>query len=70
MIPNTLDTVMPATKLGYGNGDPRNLVDSIISLHEGNSEHIVIIANTPIQWTETTVAPKAQTVSFTWVPAK
>lgn len=70
MIPNTLDTMMPATKLGYGNGDPKNLVDSIVSLHEGDTEHIVIIANNPIQWTDTSVDPKAQIVSFTWLLSK
>lgn len=70
VIPGALDEANPATKVSYGRGNPKNLVDSAVSLPEGNTLHLLIIANTPIQWTATLVDPKAQTVSFTWVRTK
>ncbi|KLU62366.1 hypothetical protein CEB3_c12270 [Peptococcaceae bacterium CEB3] len=70
VIPGALDDADPATKVGYGLGNPKNVVDSVVSLPQGNTLHLLIIANTPIQWTATSVDPKAQTVSFTWVRTK
>lgn len=67
VIPDTIDTKIPATKVGYGQGNPENLVESVVSLQKENTLHLIIIANKPIQWVRTSTDKDNQTVTFTWL---
>ena len=65
-IPNTIDTNMTATRVGYGQGNPENLVDSVVSLQKGTTLHLIFVANRPTQWVGTSTDMQNQTVTFTF----